>query len=295
MQTYCSIDAQTNGAPLAGTAAYSDVWLLLEYAGPWRAKALEDNELPPHVNAWLHEQTAACNGRALFIKRKQAYRDGIRFYVAVTTPGDDQLYAYAAGSYDDLLDIDVRDILDGFAQGQLTQEKLMLVCTNGKRDRCCAKFGLPIYQEFLQHPNLSTWQTTHIGGHRYAPTAVTFPTGIVYGYLDNKVVGRTALFIDDDRIRLSHYRGRTGLQGPLSAADFLLRSELGLDGVNDVIPTDHHVDGDVWTANFEVGDDEYQVTLRASMSEPVLSSCNGKQKPQPKYELLGYGIVKQAS
>lgn len=295
MATFCSIDSKKSGAPLLGTAVQSDVWLLLEYAGPWRAKAIEDNALPPSVQAWFAEQTASCGGRPQFIKRLQPYRDGVRFYVAITTPGEDRLYRFSAETYDDLLNISVLDILDGYAEGQLTQEKLMLVCTNGKRDRCCAKFGLPIFQEFLQHPFISTWQTTHIGGHRYAPTAVTFPTGIVYGYLDKTVVGRTALFIDDDRIRLSHYRGRTGMPGPLSAADHLLRTELGLDGVNDVLPIEHHIDGDVWTGIFEAEGEPYEVVIRATMSEPVRVGCTKPPKPQPKYELIRYGHANQSS
>ncbi|MGF1518700.1 MAG: sucrase ferredoxin [Nodosilinea sp.] len=65
----------------------------------------------------------------------------------------------------------------------------ILVCTHGSRDRCCSRFGAPIYHQArklvteLGLQNTRIWQASHIGGHRMAPTAVTFPDARYYGYL----------------------------------------------------------------------------------------------------------------
>jgi hypothetical protein len=52
----------------------------------------------------------------------------------------------------------------------------ILVCTHGSRDRCCSRFGAPIYRQArrlvgeLELENTRIWQASHIGGHRMAPT-----------------------------------------------------------------------------------------------------------------------------
>jgi hypothetical protein len=66
----------------------------------------------------------------------------------------------------------------------------ILVCTHGSRDRCCSRFGAPIYRQArklvgeLELENTRIWQASHIGGHRMAPTAIDFPSARYYGYLD---------------------------------------------------------------------------------------------------------------
>jgi hypothetical protein len=51
---------------------------------------------------------------------------------------------------------------------------MLLVCTNGRRDVCCALWGQRFYAAAAALlPNV--WQTTHLGGHRFAATAVSLP------------------------------------------------------------------------------------------------------------------------
>jgi hypothetical protein len=70
--------------------------------------------------------------------------------------------------------------------------KDVLVCTHGSHDQCCAKYGIPFYRQAIaqvaeQHlPNVRIWKASHFGGHRFAPTAITFPDGRYYGGLDAK-------------------------------------------------------------------------------------------------------------
>lgn len=57
------------------------------------------------------------------------------------------------------------------------------VCTHGTHDRCCGKFGAPVYQFIENHyaadsgQNIRVWSTSHFGGHRLAPTLIDFPEG----------------------------------------------------------------------------------------------------------------------
>lgn len=65
----------------------------------------------------------------------------------------------------------------------------IFVCTHGSHDKCCAKFGYPFCRQAISivsqlHLPVRVWQVSHIGGHRCAPTIVTFPDGRYYGALD---------------------------------------------------------------------------------------------------------------
>ena len=66
-------------------------------------------------------------------------------------------------------------------QKYVSDARLYLVCTNGNRDKCCAKFGQPVYEQVARDVGESAWQTTHIGGHRFAATIMLLPTGDMFG------------------------------------------------------------------------------------------------------------------
>jgi hypothetical protein len=64
---------------------------------------------------------------------------------------------------------------------QAEAEPIYLVCTHGKRDACCAKRGLPLFAALNELGPGRVWQSTHLGGHRFAPTFTALPAGTSYG------------------------------------------------------------------------------------------------------------------
>lgn len=61
----------------------------------------------------------------------------------------------------------------------------VLVCAHGTRDRCCGGPGTRLAIEArAAMPNARIRRTSHIGGHRFAPTAMTLPDGRMWAYLD---------------------------------------------------------------------------------------------------------------
>lgn len=62
---------------------------------------------------------------------------------------------------------------------------LYAVCTDGKKDKCCAKFGIPVSKAFSKlcedDEQSLYFETSHIGGCRFAATSVCFPSGNSYG------------------------------------------------------------------------------------------------------------------
>jgi hypothetical protein len=102
------------------------------------------------------------------------------------------------------------------------------VCTNGKRDKCCAKFGIEIYQEMVTGHGDSVWQTNHLGGHRFAATAVSLPQGIVHGRIPTGSSGKLLSDIEHGQLTLETYRGRACYDEHVQAGDYFVRHETGI-------------------------------------------------------------------
>ncbi len=168
---------------MAGSAEQVDRWLLIEYRPTWRAKATTDNELNARAREWLADEVekSVARGerpRLQFIRQPEKDEPGVTLFVA--TP--EATRRVRVDSYDALLDVD----LD--RHGEPVAEPQFFVCTNGQRDLCCARFGLPTYAALRTLVGDAVWQTTHVGGHRFAPNVVVLPQGDVYGRVHAEVV-----------------------------------------------------------------------------------------------------------
>lgn len=111
----------------------------------------------------------------------------------------------------------------------------LLVCTHGSRDRCCGQAGTVLFLEVEDAVRASedltsvrVWRTSHIGGHRFAPTALTLPDGMTWAGLDlDSTLGilRRSL---EAKAAARQLRGTIGLPaGPAQIADGLAFGELG--------------------------------------------------------------------
>lgn len=95
----------------------------------------------------------------------------------------------------------------------------ILVCTHGGRDACCGKFGYPVYEKLrykyaAEYPGLRVWRTSHIGGHRFAPTLIDFPNGHYWGHLEPEALENLVLNNGSFSQVRPFYRGWAGLESP---------------------------------------------------------------------------------
>ena len=76
------------------------------------------------------------------------------------------------------------------------------------------------------------WESTHLGGHRFAPTALVLPTGYLYGRLD--VAGAVAAYkaAAVGEVEPGLCRGRSTWTQPGQVAELAVRAETGLRGAN---------------------------------------------------------------
>lgn len=234
----CSAISRQAGEQLFGTAPRTDVWFLLEYTGRWEPEAL-DSALPEPVKRVVSAQLeAAAPARFGLIRRgsEPAPVPGLAFYVALIREGRPALYAFRLETMTDLLDLDLTAICaeDPAYATARTTDPLVLVCTHGRRDRCCGRAGLPVYERLCQAAGMPIWQVSHVGGHRFAANVIALPHGIYHGRVtpENAVAAIDAYRRGE--LHLETYRGRACYAKPVQAAEFYLRSETGivdLDGL----------------------------------------------------------------
>jgi hypothetical protein len=104
---------------------------------------------------------------------------------------------------------------------------LALVCTNGKRDRCCALLGRPLAAELASSGVQGIWEVTHLGGHRFSPTVLVLPHGYAYGRAEAHTVKEVLRGARDGRVVLEGCRGRTAWERPGQAAELAVRTAAG--------------------------------------------------------------------
>jgi hypothetical protein len=109
---------------------------------------------------------------------------------------------------------------------------VLLVCTNGRRDVCCALRGRPVALEAAGLAPGRVWESSHTGGHRFAPTAVLLPHGVALARLDGARCADVLAAADEGRLPAwalgpRHDRGRSGLSGPGQAAESHVRHRAG--------------------------------------------------------------------
>ncbi|MBB5937575.1 sucrase ferredoxin [Streptomyces zagrosensis] len=107
-------------------------------------------------------------------------------------------------------------------------EPLAFVCTNGKRDRCCALLGRPLVAELAAMGGATdVWEITHIGGHRFSPTLLVLPYGYAYGRATTHSVKEVLSAARRGRITIEGARGRSAWDRPGQAADLAVRRFTG--------------------------------------------------------------------
>ncbi len=163
----------------------------------------------------------------------------------------------------------------------------LVICTHGARDRCCGSLGTRLAVAMMDEtgPDGTTRvrRTSHTGGHRFAPTAILFPEGTGWGYLDEGVlrtiVHRSGAVSD----LLRHYRGCAGLASPrMQAVERAVLAEVGWDLFDSGRHGSEEEDGTVrLTVSRADGEQVWAAQVRTGRTLPV-PGCGMPIEPDGK-------------
>lgn len=288
------------GEPLFGSAVSGvERWLLVEHDGPWAPDAIDSPLLPEALVRAIRVWLGAGPGRRFQLIRRPA-RDETqpagprRFFRVEASEGREAITA--ARVEDAFWQVDgARVEVDTLGDDALAspdwrthEGRLVLVCTHGKRDACCARLGVPIYQALQDelgddHPDV-VWQTSHVGGHRFAANVVMLPHGYHYGRLDGPVARRIVRGYLRGRLTdLDRLRGRSSHATEVQAAEYWYRQASGqyaIDAVRLLHVEESAVRGVGVTFRDEASDEIHELWVsREATGDVAPPSCGDAPRP----------------
>jgi hypothetical protein len=224
----CTDQAREMAVDPAGTAGHARAVLLVEVPLPW-PKDIADHpalatsvsplaaELGARLQGLVPDPARAAAGEALVVLHRAgpgAFRRYER-HAAVVPAAD-----LAAG---------VRAVAASTTPAPATE---VLVCGHGARDRCCGSLGTALHSGLGAGGDAGrlTHRTSHLGGHRFAPTALLLPEATVWAWLDGPLLGA----ILDRRVPPAalrdHYRGSLAMpQGAAQVVEGAVFAAVGWD------------------------------------------------------------------
>ncbi len=223
----CAVLTNTVGESPAGTAPWANRWVLVETAQPWPVAALDHAVFDDVADKTVLKTDTS---RTLLVGSKSPTS-------SVTPPDSARVIVYdrvrGSDASDSLSGFDGQERVVGFDElgslimaahagdfvGDPVTTTDVLICTHGSRDRCCGSFGTRLFTEAVElqatgvlSANVRVWRTSHIGGHRFSPTGISFPDGTFWAGLDIEALSAITNHSAQGVERLSKLaRGNTGI------------------------------------------------------------------------------------
>lgn len=237
-----------------------------------------DARIPSGLGEALRSLERRAGARVILIRRSDRRASGGTSCFAVETgPGHPWLGRARLERVEDAGELDPRDR----SAFETSEAPLIVVCTHGRRDPCCAERGRPLARATSEAFPEETWESTHVGGDRFAGNLVAFPHGLYFGRVEPARGRDVVQAYADGLIALDFYRGRSSLPMPVQAAEVHLRRELGLDAIDDVTLVAVGFDGDSRTATFLTSSGRYLVRIENELGEPMRLTCHSDDEEQP--------------
>ncbi|MFT7518172.1 MAG: hypothetical protein ACI9MC_000302 [Kiritimatiellia bacterium] len=283
----CSESSQRSGEHIDGTALDRMVhWIAIEDHGSRPSKVTMKTDLAPGVLDWFIRMKGRPHTRPVLIRRRDRPTGFTVFYARVDVG---HLQTFHLDRQEQLLDIDWHALMTQ-PLGATAELGPLLVCTHGSRDSCCGRLAPPVLNA-LEHVGPGRiWQSTHIGGHRYAPTLIALPSGLQFGRVTAREAPDLLVQLDAGRIHnLAMLRGATALPRAAQAAQIWLRRERALLGLTDVIVRHVQHGGserdDTIVTLHTPGDGRDHSVLVKLVDEPfsVLASCSKSPKTAQRW------------
>lgn len=273
----CSAASSDDGEPQTGTAPSDRAWLFVEYDGAWGRQALAESRLPEPVLAFL---TGLAGVRVQLIRRHHRRSGpGTRVFAATADAWGARVGTALLTGPEELPGVDLTALVRGEGPALAAHhDPLWLVCTNGRRDVCCAERGRPIAEALSRRWPEATWETTHLGGHRFAGTLLALPSGLTLGRLGPGTALEACAAVQAGLWPAGLVRGRVGTRPAAQVAEQHLRDRRRLPGLRDVASLGADGEDELLLA----GDGRWRVGVAPGTGPLRRQSCaDASAKPAP--------------
>lgn len=153
------------------------------------------------------------------------------------------------------------------------EPELLLVCTHGRHDVCCAVRGRPVAAALAGEWPEATWECSHTGGDRFAANVIALPDGACYGGLDPDtavtVLRRHVTGAPDT----AYLRGRTGCAPAAQAALLAVHRVLPEAAWGEISVAGMTSQGSTHTVRLRADTSEFDVPVTEHVREPHQLTC----------------------
>lgn len=275
----CALASAARADGLVGTAPPARTFMAVELPGPWGRNAIRESRASTSALVDLARRVSGAGGRLVVVRRpgrrSVSHR---RWFWADCRPGHETLRTGVIADDDELGAL----ALDG-TDGQREDEALWLCCTHGKHDRCCAEEGRVVFADLEALTPGRVWESSHLGGCRFAGNVVVLPHGLYYGRMSTADVPALVAAHLRGEVLLEHLRGRSALPAPAQAAMQLVARQVASRAIDAVeVGEPREADENVWTVPVSADGTTMSASVRRTgAGEPVRLTCTAVAPDRP--------------
>ena len=277
----CATAREERGEALSATASTVRTFLLMEDPGPWGPHVLHSRRLPDAVRPALRTWSRELGLRPLLVRRHGRDRGGPRL-VAVVNARHGWTEATTVTDLAAVADLDLTGLLTADGVGlECCDELLLLVCTHGAHDPCCAERGRAVAAALAARwPDL-VWEASHLGGDRFAGNLLALPRGDYFGGLDAETGPDAVARYLSGELDLAHHRGRSTQAWPVQAAVHAAREQSGDTGIGDVLVRRVQRGGGLTLVHLEVRGEPRVASVRVEAGADARLTCHAEHAEEP--------------
>jgi hypothetical protein len=153
---------------------------------------------------------------------------------------------------------------------------LFLVCTHGRHDACCARWGIPLVNALHAARPGQVWETTHLSGDRFAANVLVLPGGELYGRVPPESAVQLADAAHAGNVLPAYLRGRIGLAPFAQTALVYAYERLAIASRAALtVRSVQRLDPNLARVDIETPSGIVAVTVAAEANEPAQLTCRG--------------------
>jgi hypothetical protein len=271
----CSDFTRAEGVDPVGTAGVHDAFFLVETPLPWPAEALDAPLLAPLVPL---VQAAGARGHDARVQAVVPHAEGgpIRVVHRRRAEGHQRFdgidHLVDRAGLTDLVAALLDDPAADLPSAEAPSPDELLLCTHGRRDVCCGGKGTVLHDAVAKRwEGLRLWRCSHTGGHRFAPTGISFPDGRYWAYLDQGALDSIVRRSDAPAALAPHYRGLAGLDMWQQAVEREVFVRLGWTWLTrPLVAATIHATGDTAQVELTSADLHVTATVHVRRIVPIL-------------------------